>query len=90
MFLSSVLVPRTVEPAGRTLTLASARIEPSSMLQSLTPRRRRVARSWRRNAPACVDVRRSGSETISSSGVPPRLKSTEEVSAPMRRPPAPV
>ena len=51
MFFSSVLVPSTSLPAGRTLTLASARSEPSSMLQSLTPRRRRVVRSWRRNAP---------------------------------------
>ena len=36
MFFSSVLVPSPSEPAGRTLTLASARSEPSSMLQSLT------------------------------------------------------
>ena len=77
MFLSSVLVPSSVAPAGRTLTLASARMEPSSMLQSLTPSRRRVARSWRRKAPAWAEVRRSGSVTISSSGVPPRLKSTD-------------
>ena len=38
------------------------------MLQSLTPRRRRVVRSWRRKAPACAEVRKSGSVTISSSG----------------------
>ncbi len=59
------------------------------MLQSLTPSRRSVARSWRRKAPAWAEVRRSGSVTISSSGVPPRLKLTEEVSAPARRPPGP-
>ena len=52
MFLSSVFVPSTSEPTGRTLTLASARIDPSSMLQSLTPRWRSAARIWRRNSAA--------------------------------------
>ena len=36
-FLISVLVPNSCCPTGRTLTLASQRSEPSSMLQSLTP-----------------------------------------------------
>ncbi len=89
MFFSSVLVPSARSPAGRTLTLASARSEPSSMLQSLTPSARSVWRSWRRKAPASAAERRSGSVTISSSGVPPRLKSTPDASAPARRPPAP-
>ena len=40
MFFSSVLVPSSVLPAGRTETLASQRRLPSSMLTSETP-------SWR-------------------------------------------
>jgi hypothetical protein len=36
-FLTSALVPNSFWPRGRTLTLASQRSEPSSMLQSLTP-----------------------------------------------------
>src|SRR5207248_10958631 len=36
-FLISVLVPNFSWPRGRTLTLASHRSEPSSILQSLTP-----------------------------------------------------
>jgi len=36
-FFTSVLVPKACWPRGRTLTLASQRREPSSMLQSLTP-----------------------------------------------------
>ena len=43
MFLSSVLVPRIVSPAGRIDTLASTRSEPSSMFTSETPIRRSVA-----------------------------------------------
>jgi len=37
MFLSSVRVPSSAVPSGRTLRLASQRIWPSSMLHSLTP-----------------------------------------------------
>ena len=36
-FFTSVLVPNSFWPRGRTLMLASQRSEPSSMLQSLTP-----------------------------------------------------
>ena len=36
-FLTSVFVPNSFCPRGRTLTLASQRSDPSSMLQSLTP-----------------------------------------------------
>ena len=45
MFFSSVLVPSSVLPAGRTETLASQRSEPSSMFTSLTPSWRSVTRS---------------------------------------------
>ena len=45
MFLSSVLVPSSVDPAGRTDTLASQRSDPSSMLTSETPSWLSVARS---------------------------------------------
>ena len=88
MFFSSVFTPSVCDPTGRTDTLASARMEPSSMLTSLTPRNSSVWRSWRRNVAASDAERRSGSVTISTSGVPPRLKSTTESVAPARRPPA--
>ena len=89
MFLSSVFVPSSVDPAGRTETLASQRIEPFSMSQSDTPIVRSVLRSSARNATACSGERRSGSVTISTSGVPQRLKSTSETSASAIRPAAP-
>ena len=73
MFLSSVLVPSSVLPAGRTDTLASQRSEPSSMFTSLTPSWRSVTRSRFSQSRACSAERRSGSVTISASGVPPRL-----------------
>ena len=73
MFLSSVLVPSSVEPAGRTETLASQRSEPSSMFTSLTPSWRSVSRSSVSHSRACSAECRSGSVTISASGVPPRL-----------------
>ena len=76
MFLSSVLVPSVVSPAGRIDTFASIRSEPSSMFTSDTPMRRSVAWSRRPNSAASAAERRSGSVTISTSGVPPRLKST--------------
>ena len=88
MFLSSVLVPSSCEPTGRMDTLASARMEPSSIEQSLTPRNSSVWRSWRRKVATSEPERRSGSVTISTSGVPPRLKSTTDPSAPARRPPS--
>ena len=87
MFLSSVLVPSSVDPAGRSETLASQRIEPFSMSQSDTPIVRSVLRSSARNATACSGERRSGSVTISTSGVPQRLKSTSETLASAIRPP---
>ena len=76
MFFSSVLVPSSVEPAGRIETLASQRSEPSSMFTSETPSARSVARSSAATRAPARRERRSGSVTISTSGVPPRLKST--------------
>ena len=73
MFLSSVLVPSVALPAGRTDTLASQRSDPSSMFTSLTPSWRSVTRSRLSHSRACSAERRSGSVTISASGVPPRL-----------------
>ncbi len=78
MFLSSVRVPSSSLPAGRTLTLASQRIWPSSMLHSLTPSSTTRLRSCWRNSRAASGEGMSGSVTISMSGVPPRLKSTME------------
>ena len=69
--------------------LASQRSEPSSMFTSLTPSWRSVVRSSRSHSRACSAERRSGSVTISASGVPPRLKSTTEASEPWMRPLAP-
>ena len=90
MFFSSVLVPSPVAPAGRTLTLASARMR---ALLHVAVAHARGGAGWcaagaGRRRPA-AEVRKSGSVTISSSGVPPRLKSTPELSAPARRPSAP-
>ena len=45
MFLSSVLVPSSVAPAGRIEMLASQRRLPSSMFTSETPSWRSVVRS---------------------------------------------
>ncbi len=59
------------------------------MSQSLTPMVCRVFLSRPRKAIACSGERMSGSVTISTSGVPQRLKSTTEESAPAIRPPAP-
>ena len=90
MFFSSVLVPSASVPAGRTETLASARSEPSSMFTSETPSWRRVERRSMSHSRACAAERRSGSVTISISGVPPRLKSTMLASAPWMRPEVPM
>ena len=59
------------------------------MSQSETPIVWSVFLSRPRNATACSGERRSGSVTISTSGVPQRLKSTTEESAPAMRPPVP-
>ena len=59
------------------------------MFTSLTPSRRIVVRSSFSHSPACSAERRSGSVTISASGVPPRLKSTMLASEPWIRPLAP-
>ena len=76
MFLSSVLVPSSSLPAGRTETFASQRRLPSSMFTSEAPIWRIVVRSSASHSRAVAGSRRSGSVTISTSGVPPRLKST--------------
>ncbi len=89
MFFSSVFVPSSSLPAGSTETLASIRRLPSSMLTSETPSWRTVVRSRRAQAPASAAPRRSGSVTISTSGVPPRLKSTSEAPEPWMRPDSP-
>ena len=73
MFFSSVFVPSACVPDGRTETLASQRSEPSSMFTSLTPSWRSVTRSRFSQSRACSAECRSGSVTISASGVPPRL-----------------
>ena len=59
------------------------------MFTSETPSRLSVARSRRAHSAASSAERRSGSVTISTSGVPPRLKSTTLASAPWMRPLAP-
>ena len=59
------------------------------MFTSDTPMRRSVAWSRRPNSAASAAERRSGSVTISTSGVPARLKSTTLRSAPWIRPEAP-
>ena len=89
MFLSSVFVPSSSLPAGRTETLASTRRLPSSMLTSETSSWRTVSRSSRAQEAAAAAERRSGSVTISTSGVPPRLKSTSEAPEPWIRPDSP-
>ncbi len=78
MFLSSALVPSSSLPAGRMETLASQRRLPSSMLTSETPSWRIVVRSSCSHSRASAGPRRSGWVTISTSGVPPRLKSTSD------------
>ena len=89
MFLTSALTPSSSWPRGRTDTFASTRIEPSSMLQSLTPSDRKMSRSFCANRRASSGVRMSGSLTSSMSAVPARLKSTSECVAPAMRPSLP-
>ena len=59
------------------------------MLTSETPSWRTVSRSSRAHSAASAASRRSGSVTISTSGVPPRLKSTSEAPEPWIRPDSP-
>ena len=89
MFLSSVFVPSSSEPLGRMETLASQRSDPSSMFTSETPSWRSVTRSSVSHSRASSAERRSGSETISASGVPARLKSTTLADEPWMRPDSP-
>jgi hypothetical protein len=67
MFLISALVPNSVSPRGRTLTFASTRMEPSSMLQSEMPSVSQMSRSVWANRRASSGVRMSGSLTSSMS-----------------------
>ncbi len=89
MFLSSVFVPSSSLPAGRTEMFASQRRLPSSMFTSEAPVCLIVARSSWSHSRAEAPSRRSGSLTISTSGVPPRLKSTSELPEPWIRPDSP-
>jgi hypothetical protein len=75
MFLTSAFVPSVAAPWGRTDTLASQRKLPSSMLPSFTPMAIRISRRRRNALAASAADRKSGSVTISISGVPLRLKS---------------
>ena len=72
-FLISHRVPSSASPAGRTDTLASTRIDPSSIFPSDTPVATRMARSSATYSRASSAVRMSGRATISSSGTPARL-----------------
>ena len=76
MFLISQRGRNPSSPACRTETLTSARSVPFSISASETSSSPIVWRSRRRNDIASSAERRSGALTISSSGVPPRLKST--------------
>ena len=76
-------------PGRCTLTLASTRIEPSSILASDAPMATRIARSSPTYCRACSALRMSGRLTISTSGTPARLKSISEASLPWIRPPLP-
>ena len=89
MFFSSVLVRYPSSSGLRTDTFASQRSEPSSMFTSETPICFSVVRRSWRNSRASAAERRSGSVTISTSGVPPRLKSTTDDPAPWMRPDSP-
>ena len=73
MFFISVRVPNSAAPFGRTDRLTSARMEPSSILQSEMPRYSKVDLSLFRYAMTSSVSRKSGSETISISGTPQRL-----------------
>jgi hypothetical protein len=70
-------VPNALAPEGRTETFASQRRLPSSMLPSFTPSATSTPRRRLKNAAASLADRMSGSVTISTSGTPLRLKSTD-------------
>ncbi len=74
-FLISQRVPSFASPSGRTDTLASQRKLPSCMLPSQMPIQRTSACSAFAYATASAALRMSGSDTISRSGVPARLRS---------------
>ena len=73
-FLISQRVPSGA-PGRRTETLASQRKLPSCMLPSQMPIQRTSPCRAFAYATASAALRRSGSDTISSSGVPARLRS---------------
>ena len=78
MFFSSQRVRSSDEPAGRTETFASTRSVPFSISASEIPSSTTVWRSsWRKRRASSAEWM-SGPVTISTSGVPPRLKSTSE------------
>ena len=72
-FFISVRTPSASLPTGRTETLTSARMDPSCILQSETPRKSSSVRSRSRKSAASSPERKSGSVTISISGTPQRL-----------------
>ena len=78
MFFSSQRVRSSDEPAGRTETFASTRSWPFSISASEIPSSTTVWRSSCRKRRASSAEWMSGPVTISTSGVPPRLKSTSE------------
>ena len=59
------------------------------MLTSETPSWRTVVRSSCAHSRTCAGLRRSGSLTISTNGVPARLKSTSDAPEPWIRPDSP-
>ena len=88
MFFSSQRVRSSSSPTSRTEMFASQRSVPFSISASEMPSSTIVWRSsWRKRRASSAD-RKSGCVTISTSGVPPRLKSTSERPAPTIRPPA--
>ncbi len=88
MFFSSALVPSSFVPAGRSEMFASQRRLPSSMFTSEAPIWRIVVRSTCSHSRAAAASWMSGSVTISTSGVPPRLKSTSDAPESWIRPEA--
>ena len=77
-FFISVRVPNSSAPTSRTDKLTSALIEPSCNLQSDAPKYWMIRRNFSRYAITSSAERISGSDTISISGTPERLKSTKE------------
>jgi hypothetical protein len=88
MFFSSVRVRSSSLPSGRTETFTSKRIDPFSSSASERPSSTTVWRSsWRKRFAVSASWM-SGVVTISTSGLPPRLKSTSVAVAPWMRPEA--